>query len=237
MIRNMSAIPVPSSHRRVPPLENGDRLTREEFERRYNAMRNLKKAELLDGMVYMPPPAVSFGFHGLPHADLLAWLGVYRAATPGVLAGDNSSLRIDTENEPQPDAFLMITPECGGQAKLDEEKYVVGTPELVAEIAASSVSYDLHVKLNIYRQSGVREYLVWRTYDGEMDYFVLVDGKYERLAPEEGVLKSKIFPGLWLRAELMMQGDLAGVLTTLQEGMAGVEHARFVTRLQEQKRR
>lgn len=38
---------------KILPLENGDRLTRSEFERRYHAMSSVKKAELIEGMVYM----------------------------------------------------------------------------------------------------------------------------------------------------------------------------------------
>src|SRR5712692_1524440 len=106
----------------IPPLENGDRLTRAEFERRYDAMPHLKKAELLEGVVYVPPP-VSFDEHGGPHFDLITWLGLYRIATPGVRGGDNASLRLDLDNEPQPDAFLLVLPTHGGQARLSKDGY------------------------------------------------------------------------------------------------------------------
>src|SRR5688572_22284415 len=115
----------------VPPLEPGDRLTRAEFERRYRAMPQLKKAELIEGIVYMPSP-VRLMRHGGPHADLVCWLSLYKSATPGVLVGDNSTARLDLDNEPQPDALLMIAPEFGGQARISED-YVEGAPELVAE--------------------------------------------------------------------------------------------------------
>src|SRR5208282_6607351 len=98
----------------IPELENGDRLTREEFERRYEAMPNLKKAELIEGVVYMPSP-VRQRRHSRPHLHLCTWLGHYEAGTPGVEGGDNGSIRLDLDNEPQPDAFLFIQPECGGQ--------------------------------------------------------------------------------------------------------------------------
>src|SRR3954451_18710522 len=99
--------PTPADTMTVPPLENGDRLTRPEFERRYEAMPGLKKAELIEGVVYMPSP-VNFDRHGGPHFDLIGWMAPYRIATPGVRGGDNSSLRLDLDNEPQPDVFLMI---------------------------------------------------------------------------------------------------------------------------------
>jgi Uma2 family endonuclease len=142
----------------VPALQPGDHLTRAEFERRFDATPGLKKAELIEGIVYMPPPVSDE--HSSPHSDLVTFMGIYRIATPGVLGGDNGSLRLDLDNMPQPDAFLRIDPACGGQTRLSEDGYVEGAPELVGEIAVSSASYDLHTKLNVYRRNGVKEYLV-----------------------------------------------------------------------------
>jgi Uma2 family endonuclease len=143
----------------IPPLENGDRLTRVEFERRYDAMPELKKAELVEGEVYMPSP-VRHGRHSHPHTRLVTWLGNYETDTLGVEAGDHGSIRMDLDNEPQPDAYLVIRPERGGQAHISEDDTIVGAPELVAEVASSSASYDLGKKLNAYRRHGVREYVV-----------------------------------------------------------------------------
>ena len=69
---------------RVPALQNGDRLTRDEFERRYEAMPHLKKAELIEGVVYLPSPQVSVEDLASPSANLISFLGVYSALTPGV---------------------------------------------------------------------------------------------------------------------------------------------------------
>jgi len=216
---------------RVPPLQPGDRLTRAEFERRYDATPGLKKAELIEGVVYMPPPPVSDG-HSSPHFDLIGWLSTYRAATPGVLGGDNGSLRLDLDNMPQPDAFLRITEVCGGQSRIDADDYVEGAPEFVAEVAATSASYDLHAKLNVYRRHGVREYLVWRVFDRAIDYFVLRDGRYDRLPPTaKGLYQSEVFPGLWLDAPALIVGDLLKVTAVLQKGLASRKHAAFVARL------
>ena len=215
----------------IPPLENGDRLSRAEFERRYEAMPELKKAELIEGEVYVGSP-VRHRQHGAPHLQLNGWLAVYLAGTPGVEAGDNSSVRMDVANEPQPDAFLMIKPECGGRARISDDDYVEGAPELVAEIAASSVSYDLGKKLHAYERNGVREYLVWRVQDREIDWFVLRDGKYEALAAgDDGILRSTVFPGLWLDRAALLRGDLAAVLAALQQGLAAADHAAFVAGL------
>ena len=84
---------------RIPPLENGDRLTRPEFERRYEAMPHLKKAELIEGVVYVPSP-VRYEGHGRQHSALNTWLGVYMASTPGIGIGDNTTVRLDLDNEP-----------------------------------------------------------------------------------------------------------------------------------------
>lgn len=217
---------------RIPPLENGDRLTRPEFERRYSAMPHVKKAELIEGVVYMPSPVSNE--HAQPHFDVIGWLAYYRAATPGVSGGDNGTLRLDLDNEPQPDAFLRILAEHGGQARVDEDGYVSGAPELVAEVSRSSVSIDLHAKLNAYRRNGVREYLVWRVLDQAIDWFVLREGRYEPLAvAADGLYRSEVLPGLWLEPVALLRGDLRAVFQTVQRGIDSTEHAAFVSRLQE----
>ena len=214
----------------VPPLVNGDRLTRVEFERRYHAMPHVKKAELIEGVVYTPSPVCNK--HARPHFDIITWLGTYCVATPGVAGGDNGTLRLDLDNEPQPDAFLRILASHGGQARVDADGYITGAPELVAEIAVSSVSIDLHAKLNVYRRNGVREYIVWRVEDGAIDWFALRDGRYEPLLPTTGgVLSSEVFPGLWLDPATLLRGDMATVASVAQAGTTSPEHATFVERL------
>jgi Uma2 family endonuclease len=217
----------------IPPLENGDHLTRAEFERRFDAMLHLKKAELIEGVVYMPT-SVSFGKHGGPHFDLIGWLALYRAATPGVRGGDNSSLRLDLDNMPQPDAFLLILPERGGQARISADDYVEGAPELIAEVASSSASYDLHEKLHIYRRNGVREYVVWRVDDQTVDWFTLKEGRYDCLPlTASGLYQSEVFPGLWLDPSALIRGDTAAVLEAARRGLETPEHAAFGARLKE----
>jgi Uma2 family endonuclease len=215
----------------IPPLEPGDRLTRDEFERRYEAMPEVKKAELIEGIVYMPSP-VRLYRHGQPHPDLITCFGIYRAATPGIGAADNATARLDLDNEPQPDAMLFILPDRGGQARVSEDDYLEGAPELVAEIASSSVSFDLHTKKNVYRRCGVREYVVWRVLEGEIDWFALDAGEYKQLAPgADGLLKSRVFPGLWLDSTALVAGDLTTGMAAVQAGTASAEHGQFVHRL------
>jgi hypothetical protein len=216
----------------LPPLHSGDRLTRIEFERRYAAMPQLKKAELIAGVVYMPSP-VNHEQHGRPHFHFLGWLAQFAALTPSVDAGDNSSLRLDEENMPQPDAFLMIRSECGGQARVDAEGYIKGGPEFVGEIAASSVQHDLHVKLPMYRQHGVKEYVVWRVLEQAIDWHVLRGTDYDLLAPTaEGIYQSPTFPGLWLDARALIEGNLRRVFEVVQQGVASPAHQAFVEQLQ-----
>lgn len=215
----------------VPPLQSGDRLTRREFERRYNAMPDVKKSELIEGVVYMATP-VRFEDHGEPHGYIIAWLGVYRAATPGVRMGDNSTVRLDLDNEPQPDALLRLEPALGGNSWIDDDGYINGGPELIAEVAASSAAYDLHDKPKVYRRNGVQEYVVWQVYDRKVDWFRLRDEEYVLLEPDEaGVIHSEVFPGLCLDVPALLEGDLATVLAELQEALEGEDHAAFVERL------
>ena len=196
-------------------LESGDRLTREEFHRRYSARPDVKKAELVEGVVYVASP-VRFDRHAEQHFLVITWLGTYVATTPGLRAGNNSTVFLDGGNEVQPDAFLW-RPEPGG-LRLTDDGYIEGAPQLVVEIAASSVSYDLHDKLEAYRRNGVLEYVVWRTLDRAIDWFRLRNGTYVRIEPEpDGIIESEQFPGLRLHVLSMLAGDLATVLALLRD--------------------
>ncbi|MBT9315747.1 Uma2 family endonuclease [Leptothoe spongobia] len=209
----------------IPPLESGDRLTRPEFERRYHAMPQVKKAELIEGLVYMASPLRAKA-HGKPHARIMGWLITYEAATPGVESLDNATVRLDADNETQPDALLRI--EQGGQSTISDDDYVEGSPEIIVEIAASSASLDLGAKLQVYRRNQVQEYLVWRVYDNEFDWFQLQDSQYVQLNPDsQGILHSQIFPGLWLDRTALLSGNLAKVLHVLQQGLNSHEHKTF----------
>jgi len=193
------ATTVPGSVSRIPPLESGDRLTRHEFERRYNAMPDLKKAELIEGVVYVASPVRSRS-HGQPHAAMMGWLFAYWIATPGVDLNDNTTVRLDLDNEPQPDALLRLEQGAGGQSRVSDDDYIEGAPELVVEIAATSATKDLHDKKRVYRRNGVQEYIVWQVIDQRLDWFYLQDGDYISLNasdrggnPESGI--SRIVAG------------------------------------------
>ena len=214
-----------------PPLCPGDRLTRAEFERRYRAHPEIKKAELIEGVVYMPSPTHFFG-HSQPHGHIIGWLTFYAAHTPYVMVGDNATVRLDYENEVQPDALLRLHEHVGGRSRVTEDDFLEGPPELIVEIAASSASYDLHVKRRVYARVGVLEYVALQMYERRVDWFVLREGVYDTLSPdEEGILRSEVFPGLWLDVHALLEGDIKRVLDVLHRGLRSPEHAAFVQRL------
>jgi Uma2 family endonuclease len=194
-------------------LESGDHLTRDEFHRRYLERPDIKKAELVEGVVYVASP-VRFTHHGQPHGIVVGWLLTYAASVPGLLLGDNTTVYLDGINEVQPDVFLWHVE--WGEAHLTEDGYIEGAPLLVVEIAARSVSYDLHEKKEAYRRNGVREYVVWRVLDRAVDWFDLRDGVYVTREPDaDGILESGQFPGLRLHIPSLLAGDAAHVLAGL----------------------
>jgi Uma2 family endonuclease len=191
-------------------LESGDHLTREEFHRRYCARPDIKKAELIEGVVYVASP-VRLRHHGRPHGFVIGWLAAYVAQVPDVILADNTTVFLDDRAEVQPDAFLWR--QEPGRAHLTEDDYVEGAPQFVVEVAASSASYDLHVKKDAYRRNGVGEYVVWRVVDEAIDWFRLRDGAYVLVEPDvSGIVESEQFPGLRLHVPSMLSGDLAAVL-------------------------
>lgn len=206
------AVPPPAPDR--PILESGDRLTRAEFHRRYCKRPDIKKAELVEGVVYVASP-LRFNAHAEPHAAATGWAIAYKAKAPGVRVGDNATVYLDADNEVQPDVCLWRD-EPGGP-RLTEDGYIEGAPQLVVEVAASSASYDLHDKLRAYRRAGVREYVIWRVLDGALDWLRLRDGEYVRVEPDaRGIIESEAFPGLRLHVGKLLARDLAGVPAELR---------------------
>jgi Uma2 family endonuclease len=220
-----------ASDTKIPPLESGDRLTRPEFERRYQAMPNTKKAELIEGVVYVASP-LRFRSHGQPHGNLIGWLWTYKVSTPGVELGDNATVLLDLDNEPQPDVVLLIDEQLGGQASISEDDYIEGAPELIAEVAASSAANDLYDKKKAYRRNGVQEYIVWQSLENQFDWFSLQNGEYVLLNPDaDGTIKSSVFPGLWLNVAALLTGEMTQVLAVLQQGFNSQEHQEFLQHL------
>lgn len=214
----------------LPVLQTGDKLTLDEFLRRWEAMPHVKKAELIGGIVYMPSPT---GFeHGETGFDIAGWLSAYRAHTPGTLGADNATTVMD-EDCPQPDYLLRLLPEAGGQMDV-KGHFLSGAPEFVAEVSASSASFDLHLKKDLYERQGVEEYLVVLLYEQEIRWHRLEDGSYRNVPPDkDGVWRSTVFPGLWLDGKALLAGDLAKVLAVLKRGLDSSHHAEFVEGLKQ----
>ena len=195
-------------------LESGDRLTRAEFHRRYCERPDIRKAELINGVVYVASP-VRYELHDKPHAIVVMWLNVYAAMTPGVEAGGEATILLAGRSEVQPDGFLFHV-DPPGNARITERDYIEGAPELIVEVAASSASYDLHDKLEAYRAAGVREYIVWLVIEKQLRWLRLRDGAYVAVEPDtRGLIESQVFPGLRLDVPALQAGDRAGVLAAL----------------------
>jgi hypothetical protein len=141
-----------------PLLENGDALDSDEFLRRYERMPGVKKAELVEGTVFMASPVSAF--HSDPHFDLIIWLGHYRSGTPNVRGSDNPTVEFGKGVVFQPDAMLTTPAAFGGKSSLNSKNYTVGSPELVAEVAMSSGGLDIGPKRKMYLKHGVAEYVL-----------------------------------------------------------------------------
>ena len=229
----MSLAPSPRVSQRSEPIElqNGDRMTRAEFHAAYERTPEDFQAELIEGIVYMASPLRRN--HGVHHVFLSMLMGIYEGKTPGVESGDNCSMFLSDDSEPQPDLFFRILPECGGQTRTTPDDYVEGAPELLLEIAISTRSLDLHAKRRMYQKYGVKEYLVFVPLQEMLFWFDLqVDRELE---PENGIVKSNQFPGLWLDVAALSLRNHDAAMAALQQGLASPEHAAFVERLASQR--
>jgi Uma2 family endonuclease len=215
-------------------MEAGDHLDQTTFHDHYKAMPPAFRAELIGGIVIVPSP-LSRG-HGIYHALVMAWLVYYGIATPGTLTADNITTILGERSEPQPDGVLIIDPAAGGQTGLSEDDYTTGPPELIVEVASSSASIDLHAKRRDYEQAGVLEYVVVVLRQQVIRWFILQNGTYQEASPDtDGIFRSRIFPGLWLHVNALLQRDGVTVMEALRQGLATPEHAAFVRQLQERR--
>lgn len=213
-----------------PKLAMGDKLTLDEFLLRWEAMPQLKRAELIEGIVYMPSPT---GFaHGGVDGFVGGWMMAYCAKTPGARFAGNATVIMD-DHSPQPDQSLILLPEAGGRTYV-ENNLLHGAPEFVAEVCATSAAYDLHVKKDLYERQHVDEYLAVLIYEREIRWHRWENGAYRLVPPDnDGILRSTAFPGLWLDGKSLLAGDAAKVLAVLQQGLDSPEHQEFVARLQQ----
>lgn len=228
-----AAMAIVSKPTEILELHNGDRMTREEFHRIYEQMPENFRAELIGGIVYVNSPLRLT--HGMNHLPLGSVFLLYESRTPGVQSGDNATILLGDEGEPQPDLFLRIHPEYGGQSRTTDDDYVEGAPELVAEIAYSSRAIDLHAKYQDYAQSGVREYLVLSLREDKLYWFDL-QADQELQPGSDGVIRIRTFPGLWIHVPALIARDPARLIKTLDDGLNAPEHQAFIQKLESQRR-
>lgn len=213
----------------IPALENGDHLDQATFHARYEAMPEGVRAELIGGVVYMPSPMRMP--HATYHSRVNHWLVTYSDATPGTVPGDNGTVILGEDSEPQPDNVLTIV---GGQTRLNDKQCLVGPPEWLGEIASSTVSYDLHSKRRDYERYGVQEYAVFIVHQQKVVWFVRENDRFVELQHDsDGILRSRVFPGLWLDPQAFFRLDASRLQQVLQQGLNSAEHQRFVQTLRE----
>ncbi|MCC5805237.1 MAG: Uma2 family endonuclease [Opitutales bacterium] len=213
----MAPAPVPTAEASIPALYNGDRLAACEFLRRLEAMPHLKKAELIDGIVFMGSPVSAR--HAEQDSLLQLLLGTYANSVDGVASATNATLRLGPDDVIQPDLLLRRLPDAGGQCRVEPTGYFAGPPELVAEIAVTSASIDLHAKRDSCRRAGVREYMVWDVSAKRIHWWALEEDEYRPLPEEAGIVESRVFPGLRVATAAMAKGDGKKALAVLRAGL------------------
>jgi Uma2 family endonuclease len=224
--------PIPLASRSAAvELQNGDSMSRKEFHRLYERTPDGFKAELIGGIVYVASPLTRN--HGKSHLLLSCVMGAYAGATPGVEASDNTTVILGDEGEPQPDLYLRVLPEFGGQSTTSSDGYVRGAPEFIIEVAVSSRAIDLHAKKRDFARYGVREYFVHCVKESQLRWFDLAAEK--ELQPDSaGVYRIGVFPGLWINGPGLLAHDYAALMATLNAGLVTDEHAALVEGLAQQ---
>ena len=182
---------------------------------------------MIGGVVYPRDPGHGTKRHARTLAVLCGWAGEYEGRTPGVQGGVRPTVLLGPGAEPEPD--FILERRAAAEAA-DDGGWVVGGPELVAEVAEYTLARDLGPKLRDYETNGVAEYLVFDLVRDRVRWHVRGDdGAYSELAPDaDGLLKSREFPGLWLDPAAFLAGDRATLKAALTAGLASPEHAAFV---------
>ena len=191
-------------------------------------MPNVKFAELIGGVVYMPSPLSRE--HSVPDSRVDNWLGHYAAFTPGCEVGSNGTWLM-REDSPQPDVYLRLLPEYGGQST------TAGPYPQGARIRwrrfVCRVRPTTYMRSSIFiKRPACSEYLVFLVREQEIRWHRLINGVFHVVAADaDGIMRSSVFPGLWLDAGAILAGDMAKVFTVLTKGLNTPEHADFVARL------
>lgn len=207
----------------TPPLESGDVLDGDEYWRRCSVMPEKLKAERINGRVYIMAPRCAV-HHANPHALLSAWLFNYAMNFPSLVVSDNATIRLNADNDPQPDLCLVCT---GGQTRFDDEGYIIGPPEMIVEIAGSSASYDFGEKRDVFEAAGVGEYIVFSPIEGRIAWWWrdgrhFVDLESVEIDGVGAVYQSVRFPGLWLDVKSLRSADSRKLIESLRRGVDSV---------------
>ena len=211
-------------------LIEGQRLDQPAFHALYEAMPAGTRAELINGVVFMPSPV------GPPHGRAARpprWCGsaTIRRIRPVLKPLDNTSAALGLKSEPQPDGLLRILSEYGGRTHADQ-RFVHGVPELLVEVAHTSRYTDLGPKFDDYERVGVQEYVVRALEPNDVLWFVLRKGHFVDLPlAADGIYRSEAFPGLWLDPQALIAGDTRRLRAVLDLGFATPEHAAFIASL------
>jgi Uma2 family endonuclease len=215
----------------TPWLVDGERLDRATFHERYAAMPEHIRAELIGGVVSMASP-LGLG-HGRSNVPVVIWLDHYAELTTGVEVVENASVFLEDYGELQPDVILRILPENGGRTR-DQGRYYANGPELIVEIADTTLRKDLGPKLADYERAGVSEYIVFGIDPLLVRWHLRVEGRLVEVEPDaDGIFRSKVFPGLWLDPAALLRGDRRRLREVVNLAVATAEHADFLRRLAE----
>ena len=220
--------------RRVPEadrLRDGERIPPDEFRRRCGVLEAVGvdfRVEYVNGVVRMMPPP-NFAGHTHPIRVMQGLLSAYTRQTPGVIDYTESGVTLpveETSADVSPDLCLVVQPGRGGQMSVDDAGYFVGPPELVVEVANSSLSYDLGEKRDLYEAAGVQEYLVHATRERRLLMMRRDGDRFRTVMPDaDGVLASRIFPGLVFDTAAIIADDIAAAEATLDRVMQSPEVA------------
>lgn len=196
-------------------LHSGDRMSRDEFLRRWERIPEIKRAELIDGVVYLASPVSEL------HSDyeqlFNRWLSHYQERTEGLKVMPAATFLL-AGSSPQPDLALI---RLSGSSR-SGKKFREGPPELVVEIAYSSLAYDLGPKLELYRRGGVAEYITVLLEEKKVQWRVLENRRYHALRPSGGYLKSRAYPGLWLDPKAVFPPRIRELLASVEAGLASL---------------
>jgi Uma2 family endonuclease len=155
-----------------------------------------EKADLIDGVIYMASP------DNTDANDIFMWLGnvmfdFAEQTGAGKIYGSRVACRLDEWQGPQPDLLFVRT----SRLPLVKRGFVDGGPDLALEIVSpDSIERDYLDKKIKYEGAGVSEYwIVDELKRRLMVYRLDATGKYRKVRPIQGVIRSKAFPGFWLR--------------------------------------